>query len=110
MARTNFAAYDYVLALGMYSGRDHQALRIETTCSNQFRNNKQTLHRCAIPYFLQPQPPLKLANGIGNSWCNLLSYAICTGAPECRYTFVHIPKTFDALAAAEALQKQLATL
>lgn len=74
VTRFDFAEYDYILALGEYNGRDKDAIRIETECSSQFRNNKERLEELTIPYFLKPEPPFKLVNGIGNSWCNLISY------------------------------------
>jgi len=38
VATTDFSAYDLVLGLGAYNGRDHNALRIESECSSRFRN------------------------------------------------------------------------
>ena len=108
--RADLANFDYILGLGMYSGRDKNALRIETMCNSQFRNRKENLQALAIPHFLQPAPGIKLAAGMGNSWCNLVSYLLLAKLPHAAYSFVHVPKGFDVATATRTLEAQLAEL
>lgn len=110
VTNTNFAKYDYILALGEYTGRDKDTIRIETECSSQFRNDKQDLRKLTIPYFFKSEPPFRLANGIGNSWCNLVSYQILSRVLDARTTFLHIPKTFNIERAVRAIDSQLSRL
>ena len=109
-ADTDFSKYDYILAMGEYGGRDKESIRIETECTSQFRNQRENLYRLAIPYFFKPELPFKLARGIGNSWCNLISYQMLSKAPDAKFTFLHIPKGFDIDFAAKAIDRQLASL
>lgn len=70
---------DYVLGLGSYSGVDQDKVRIETICTNQFRNNlidSNTPQKMEINPFLQPTNKMKYASAIGNSYCNLVSWKI----------------------------------
>ena len=90
---------DKILGLGRYSGRDQDKIRIEATCSNKFRNStfdNSPLTHLSINHWIQPNDEFKLAKGIGNSWCNLVSYkimsAINSGKLKSQYTFLHIPK------------------
>lgn len=90
----------YILGLGSYSGIDQDKIRIETKCSNQFRNdfeNGNTYQEVQINLFLTPSSVAKLAYGIGNSYCNKVSWEIMKLINEkklrSQYTFLHIPKT-----------------
>jgi pyrrolidone-carboxylate peptidase len=87
----DFSKYDYVIGVGQYSGRDQDKIRIERSCSAQFRNKNRGAKRIKIPYFLSENECMKLSDGIGNSYCNLLSYNIVTKFPAIKYTFLHIP-------------------
>jgi hypothetical protein len=107
---TNFADYDYALGMGMYSGKDKNEIRIETSCTNQFRRQKDDLKKLEIPYYFHSASGIKLAKGIANSYCNLVSYKILSKSPDARYTFLHIPKSFDSSRAARIIEEQLATL
>jgi pyrrolidone-carboxylate peptidase len=102
--------YDYILGMGMYSGRDQDQLRIEKECSSQFRNDKDDLEYLAHPYFMKPDESIKEATGIGNSWCNLASYKVMKKISPKHFTFLHIPKTFNINKAAKLIDKQLAML
>lgn len=102
--------YDYVLGMGMYSGRDQDQLRIEKECSSQFRNDKDDLEYVTLPYFMKPDENIKEVTGIGNSWCNLVSYKIMKKISPNHFTFLHIPKTFDVNKAVKLVDKQLAKL
>jgi hypothetical protein len=84
--------YTHVIGMGQYSGRDQDKIRIEQTCSAQFRNKNKGARRIKIPYFLDENEYMKLSDGIGNSYCNLLSYKIVTKFLDLKYTFLHIPK------------------
>lgn len=107
---TPFASYSHVLGLGVYSGRDQDRLRTETACTSQFRNQKETLRTLAIPYFLRPDDSAKLAAGMGNSWCNLVSYRLLTLYPDLLYTFLHIPKTFAVERACAVVGEHLSVI
>jgi hypothetical protein len=88
---------EYVLGLGMYSGRDTDFLRIETVCKNKFRNSKINsagLDEYRIEPFLAASSHSKVTAGLGNSYCNLVSYLIKTSS-SFPYTFIHIPRTFS---------------
>ena len=91
----------FVLGLGIYSGRDNDTLRIETVCSNKFKNTVQgpVLYQRSITPFLQPLNKSKLAQGLGNSYCNLISFLIMDTIEkqklQTKYTFIHVPKNFD---------------
>ena len=104
---TDFAKYDYVLGIGDYSGKDQDYIRIETRCSSQFRNNKTNLTYIKIPYYFKADDGVKLASGIGNSWCNLVSYLILCKSPYLKYTFLHVPRLCDYNIATNIIYEQL---
>lgn len=111
VAATDFRLYDYILGMGAYSGRDNGKIRIEAVCSSQFRNDKHNLKTRNIPYFIQEGGVFKVAaKGIGNSWCNLVSYKILSKSPKIKYTFLHIPKTFDEVMAIVEIQRVVSNL
>ncbi len=88
----------YILGLGEYTGRDQNKLRIETSCTNKFRNRyisgDQRIKK-DIPYFLHTDI-FKYTQGIGNSFCNLISYHIIQlSLPSLHYTFIHIPRSYN---------------
>jgi pyrrolidone-carboxylate peptidase len=63
---------------------------------------------------ISPGKYFKLSDGIGNSWCNLVSYRIM-GLIEnrelgSRYTFVHIPKGFEIQCAVEEINNLIEIL
>jgi len=107
---TDFGKYDYVIGCGSYSGKDRGCIRIETKCNSQFRNSKDKLEIKYISYFMKPETSIKLASGIGNSWCNLVSYMIMKKSPDTKYTFLHIPKSFNGIKAAEIISEQLKSI
>jgi pyrrolidone-carboxylate peptidase len=94
----------YILGLGMYSGRDKDKLRIETQCIYENKILK-------INNFLNPSGKSKFANGIGNSYCNYVSGKIMneiySKKLETKYTFIHIPKSFDIKVATEEIEEIL---
>ena len=103
----------YILGIGEYSGRDKEAIRIETICSNKFRN---TLSGSKLEYkeinpFVVAGNEMKTSKGMGNSWCNLVSYRLMS-LPDMRggYTFLHIPKSFDIKRAATLIGTQIAQI
>ncbi len=88
-----------ILGLGRYSGKDQDQIRIERICTNKFRNKTidgNPLTQLSINYWIKPNQQMKLAQGIGNSWCNLVSFKIMStinaGLLRSQYTFLHIPK------------------
>lgn len=110
----------YVLGMGIYTGVDQNLIRIETKTTNQFRNNpietgENIPRTLAINYFLKPQPNIaKLANGIGNSWCNLVSWKLMRLINDkqlnSKYTFLHVPQQipgYQKLNLIDALLKQI---
>jgi hypothetical protein len=68
---------NYILGLGIYTGRDQDKIRIETTCTNRVNNNyadsDSQLRSLAINYFVKPQQHSKLAYAMGTSSCNIIS-------------------------------------
>jgi pyrrolidone-carboxylate peptidase len=99
---------DKILGLGSYSGRDQDQIRIETQCSNKFGNNilGGKLEILPIRYWIQASADFKLAHGIGNSYCNLMSFLI-TKNLDCEYTFLHIPATIDVLLTANKIRDRI---
>lgn len=106
----------FLIGLGAYSGKDKDKLRIERMCSNAFRNTitgdtPEALH---ISDFLMPTENTKLAQGIGNGYCNLISYTIAKIIHQrklkTQYGFIHIPKEFPVDIAAEEINTIIKTL
>lgn len=89
-----------VIGLGQYSGRDRDRLRLESTARNRFRNSKIVKGGPdTYPLALDAQMQnIKIADGIGNSWCNLacylLSRAISQKGQNANLYFFHIPKDY----------------
>ena len=90
----------YILGLGSYSGVDQDKIRVETICSNQFRNDfvdGDQYTEVEIKPFLQPSTAMKYTKAIGNSYCNQTSWKIMQlinqGKLRSQYAFLHIPKT-----------------
>lgn len=105
----------YILGLGSYSGIDQDKIRIETTCTNQFRNqyiDGQKLIHTGIKPFLKPNSFMKYATAIGNSYCNLISYRIMQLITRrelhAHYTFLHIPKTMKPWIVSQEIDKAIA--
>lgn len=99
---------DYILGLGEYSGRDSSQLRLEQSCTNKFRNDidGSILIRHKIESFIKFNncSLIKQSDGIGNSWCNLISYKVINEISQNQhYSFVHIPKHFDVRIATQIL-------
>ncbi|MBI4895750.1 MAG: hypothetical protein HY831_04635 [Candidatus Aenigmarchaeota archaeon] len=100
--------YDFILGLGQYSGVDNNKLRIELECTNKFRNNtiEKKFRKIRINNFLLTEN-FKLSKGIGNSYCNILSFLIMDmiekNKMKTKYSFVHIPKYFDQKKAIELI-------
>ncbi len=104
----------YILGLGVYTGRDQDKIRIETKCTNQFRNNvieEKTIEEIDINYFLTPSISSKYATAIGNSYCNLVSWKIMrlieTKQLQSQYTFLHVPKSMKAMTAVKEIDQML---
>jgi pyrrolidone-carboxylate peptidase len=105
----------YILGLGEYSGRGQDNIRIETVCRNKFRNNvisENESSEFSIQSFLHPNESMQLANGIGNSYCNLVSYKIMQLKEHIpfEYTFLHVPKAFNTQKATRTITNQLLRL
>lgn len=104
----------YILGLGSYSGVDQDKIRIETVCSNQFRNDfveGDQYTEIEINPFLKPTAAIKYATAIGNSYCNLVSWKIMQLINHDKfhsfYTFLHIPKTMKSWVASQEIDKAL---
>lgn len=104
----------YILGLGSYSGIDNDEIRIEQVCTNKFRNNTydgNPYKEIQINSFIKPSSTFKYASGIGNSYCNLISYKIMSLIEEKRlpsqYTFLHIPKSMNHFEASKEIDKAL---
>ncbi len=107
VSNIDVSQYEYILGMGMYSGRDSDALRIEIQCSSHFRNNNDNLQKIPIPYFLHADEGIKFAAGIGTSWCNFVSFKILKTHPKSNYSFIHIPNLFPADKASKIIDQQL---
>lgn len=96
----------YIVGLGEYFGRDQDNLRIETICTNKFKNQiaDNSLEQATISSFLMPSIHSKYATGIGNSYCNLVSYKLSKSLGQSQYGFIHIPKGFDEGDAAREIE------
>lgn len=103
----------YILGLGLYSGIDQDKIRIETICSNQFRNNYEggKSQKIQISPFLKPNSQMKFAKAIGNSYCNLISWKIMQLINKqklhSQYIFLHIPKTMKFWIAFQEIDRVL---
>jgi len=107
----------YILGLGSYSGIDQDKIRIERITTNQFRNDKIediTTDKLEINNFLtipSSNNYFKYADAMGNSWCNLISWKIMrlikNGTLHSKYSFLHIPKSFDQKLASDEIDKIL---
>jgi pyrrolidone-carboxylate peptidase len=105
---------EYILGLGSYSGVDQDKIRIETVCTNKFRNGfvaGGSLVETPIRNFLYENEVMKEAKGLGNSWCNYISwkivYLIEQRQLKSMYTFLHIPKTFKHWSADKQIDSAL---
>lgn len=104
---------DHILGLGSYSGRDKDKLRIELKCTNKFRNAiyGEQIVELELPNFLKLVEDTKYARGIGNSWCNFVSYFLMKDLKEskskAKYSFVHIPNTFEIKQSADRINKMI---
>lgn len=82
----------YVLGLGTYSG-DNEKQRVE------------------INLFLYETSQMKLAEVMGNSHCNLVSWKIMQlinqGKLNAQYTFLHIPKNLKPWVVTEIIDQKL---
>ncbi|MBU0569397.1 hypothetical protein KKB40_01280 [Patescibacteria group bacterium] len=106
---------EYILGMGVYSGKDQDKIRIETKCTNKFRNgfmNGSQLEKIDIHPFLKPHSLTKYAEGLGNSYCNLVSWKIMSkiknGELKSKYTFLHIPKGMNVWQVVEEIDAMLA--
>ncbi len=94
----------HILALGIYSGRDKNHIRIETVC----RKDAALL---LIPYVFIPDDTFILAKSIGNGLCNFytaeLADFVADNLPETSVTFLHIPKNLALDKVVAAITTQL---
>lgn len=104
----------YVLGIGTYSGVDQNQIRIETICTNQFRNDyvdDNEKQEITINSFLSENSQMKLAEAMGNSHCNLVSWKIMQlinqGKLNAQYTFLHIPKSMKSWVATDIIDQKL---
>lgn len=104
----------YILGMGTYTGVDKHNIRIETVTKNQFRNepieNEFSMSKqIIVTPFVKQSENTKLASALGNSWCNLISYKIMTLIEnkelKSKYTFLHIPSTYDFNKAVEIIDE-----
>lgn len=105
---------EYVLGLGSYSGTDQDKVRVETICTNKFRNDLvegDKYKQIEIELFIKPAEDMKYARGIGNSYCNLVSWKITQLIKQkklkAQYAFLHIPKTIKPWVASPEIDKIL---
>ncbi len=108
---------NYILGLGIYTGRDKDKIRIEQSCSNRYRSkiiHNETELQVPINPFIQPGKLSKLTDGIGTSYCNYISFQIIglinSGKLCSKYTFLHIPSSFDRQLAIAEINQMLTHL
>lgn len=105
---------EYVLGMGVYYGRVKHKVRIETQCNNKYKGKFIGVDEPVdIPMepFLQPVENAVLTDGIGTSYCNLVSLKILKqiheGNLKSKYTFLHIPKKMNKDLAVTTVQKMI---
>ncbi len=91
------------IGIGMYSGSDTDMIRLELKCSSRFRNNGDN-SKINIKSWLNHSKGIKSTSGMGNSWCNKLSWEITNSFPNMPYSFLHIPKSFSPIQASDYIQ------
>lgn len=104
----------YILGLGTYSGVDQDQIRIETVCSNQFRNEYipgNEKQKVKLNSFLWDNWQMKLTEAMGNFHCNLVSWKIIQlinqGKLNAQYTFLHIPRNMKPWVVTEVIDQKL---
>ena len=109
----------YILGMGVYSGKDQESIRIETTTNNKFRNEKiepllEADETLTLKNFLIPTEGAKLASGLGNSWCNLVSWKIMQLINQkllsSKYSFLHIPTSTPLPIALTTIEKMISLM
>ncbi|QQG51081.1 MAG: hypothetical protein HZB75_01040 [Candidatus Saccharibacteria bacterium] len=105
--RVKFNDFDYVLGMGVYSGADASKIRIETTFTSQFHNDKKGNHSVTVTPFLHESTHFKIAKRAGNSYCNLVSYLFTSKYPKIPYCFLHIPKSYPLTRAIGVINAEL---
>lgn len=101
LAEISHAKPGCVIALGMYSGKDRDKLRLETQCSSRFRNTGNN-NKTSINNWLSSSE-FRVASGLGNSWCNKLCWEVTNKFADLPLSFVHAPKGFDVDEAAKII-------
>jgi pyrrolidone-carboxylate peptidase len=102
----------YIIGCGIYSGMDQSKIRIETRCSNQFRNRTPGTEYevFEIKPFVKLNENMKYGYTMGNSWCNLVSFKIISLIKQqklkSQYTFLHIPKSMPVPTIVSYMRKQ----
>ncbi len=103
---------EYIVGFGIYS-RDSKFLRMETECSNKFRNNGGDIVY-PLSMIFEEDGILKYSKSIGNGYCNYASYRIMqeivSGRLKSKFAFVHIPKKFKVKEVVACMQNKLNTL
>lgn len=103
-------APNQILGIGEYSGRDQDKIRIETVCRNKFRNtiiHTNQPNEITFKNILPTDQYFKRGVGMGNSWCNLMSFEINSTFPDINFTFLHIPKSLSIPQATMSIRKKL---
>ncbi len=106
----------HIVGLGTYPGVDQDFIRIETLAKNQFRNSViekefPLSKKLLIKPFVKQVPGAKFASGLGNSWCNFVSWKIVRLIEgkilQSQYSFMHIPNSFVFRNALETVELML---
>lgn len=97
---------ELIVGFGEFSGRFSKDIKIETVCRNKFRNSvlgeKESFDLYAGDELIKlinskfSNINYSLSHGMGNSWCNLSAYRICSylesKAVSTKFSFVHVKK------------------
>lgn len=105
---------EYILGLGVYTGRDRNKIRIETKCSNQFRNSfieGNNLQELTIKPYIKPLENSEFVERTGNSYSNMASWKITKlinqGELPSQYSLLHVPKIMSIKIAITEIDKML---
>lgn len=105
----------FILGIGLYSGKSRDKIHIETAATNTFKRNMinpSGQSSYSINPFLKPASELSiLSETIGNGYCNFVSYKVCeliyTKEISSRYTFLHVHKSMDEAEVIKEIESML---
>lgn len=92
----NKSSIDLVIGLGDYGGKDNKTLRIESYCTNTFRNLIDGDNKMQFPLYVPANVPKEwnIGKWMGNGHCNYSCYFLSQYLwnNNTNISFIHIPK------------------